>query len=85
MEELNGEHEAQVGSYLRFAQLKRRLAVKEVELSFEDIRDQNLFEARAGAAARAGRCTLLVSCAGCRGGTCTSCDTRRPLPSACRT
>lgn len=46
MEDLSDDHERAVESLQRFAALKRRQNVREVDLSFQEVKDLNLFEVR---------------------------------------
>lgn len=46
MEDLSEEHERSVEVLQRFAALKRRQNIREVDLSFQEVKDLNLFEAR---------------------------------------
>ena len=42
----NPEHEKQCDDFLRFSAFKRRQHLREVDYSFEEIKDMSLFEAR---------------------------------------
>lgn len=46
MEDLSDEHERATEALQRFAALKRRQNVREVDLSFQEVKDLNLFEVR---------------------------------------
>ena len=44
--EVNDEHNHQCDSFLRFSAFKRRQHLREMDYSFEEVKDMNLFEAR---------------------------------------
>ena len=44
--EVNAQHQYALEAFLRFSAFKRRQHLREVEYSFEEVKDMNLFEAR---------------------------------------
>lgn len=46
MEDLSEDHERAVEALQRFVALKRRQNIREVDLSFQEVKDLNLFEVR---------------------------------------
>ena len=44
--DVNPEHEHQCAAFLRFSAFKRRQHLREVDYSFEEVKDMNLFEVR---------------------------------------